>query len=338
MGIIAASRLRAKSFPVTDRLKGCNSLITTKSELALAFGVNESDIENLNFDNVNNQITWHFISPISTATIFSQAILSTPYRSSLADIVEEYESYTEFIGMDFSFSDSNIRYLKLYNVKTIERFSNISKCEIFECPSLESFEDLNGFSSETNVEILLEVPNLTSFGNIGRSRLKFNFSNNIVNVFDVPRGWFFQDFIPYAGTVQYESTIRDNNPFSDLRVLTDGLASNSIITINDQNVFRNSPLVPSFSFPNLENVTGSFNRFGQDNDSCIYYNLKSLQILNNSNSGIFLNAATNGIIDVNIALQDYEGTGVHYGITALLNRGWTVNWYNNDGTLNSTTP
>lgn len=340
------SKGNRRDFPITDRLKGCNSILTTKSELAAQMTIPESHIKNLTFDNANNEITWHTTAnyQISRSFSFSGRTQATSNQQALAVVVEEFESEKLTSIDSFLFSESNIKVLKLYNLLNIpnEGLRDLTKIKILEIPKLRSFRNSSLIRLAINngaSPVQLDFPLLQNFGGISGRFVFTNYLSNVTSVNDLRiSNWVNQTNIPFP-----QSLVNINNTFGFFRNMSsfsqDVNFINPLVTTLSWFNFSDCPNITSIKLPNVTTINHPNGYVFRQAGSLVYLDIKKCTtLLNDENRGRNLDLSSNGgVIEVNIALQNYQGNGIHWNIQRLLNRGWTVNWYDDNGDLVTTT-
>jgi len=325
------------NYPVTDILEGCNALITTKAELAEQLTVSENNIKNLSF-NTDSTITWHSVNnySINRPFSFSDRSNSTQRQNDLAAAVTRFESYKMVAASYFLFSGSNIKVLKLFNMTSIavEGLRDLNKIEVFEMPKLISFVNasLNNLgTSNGSKTVTLDFPLLENFGGIsGNFNIINNYGTNI-NVNDTPKFWNKQINLPFDASLisslgtnsfRYCSNIQGSLNFTNPGVTSIGRYS-----------FWRTHSITELIFPNII-VLDARNYTFRGMDSIQLISLRKCKVIENN---VFQYLPTDREAEVNIAMLDYEGSGsVNTRVQYLLNRGWTVRFYDDDDNLVTT--
>ena len=315
--------------PVTDRLKGCNALLPNKAALAAQLTVPESNIKNLRYDTANNQMTWHSVAnyQITESLRFSNGTNATQFQKDLAAVVTEFESSKITDADSFFFSESNIRVLKMSSFTDIqnEGLRDIRLIEIFELDSLISFnnDSLETIAFNSASPVSLNFPNLTFFGSIS-GRFTFVQSNFSITNADgslVVRSWLNQATLPFPQSKLKSGNVGDSF-FVTMRAFNQALNLSQITNLG------NSCFQDNFALPSLEIINcitiGSF--FLNDAFAILLIDIRRCTVLDITSNTI-TDVPENGTINANIALQDYNGTGVHPRIAYLITRNWTVNYF-----------
>jgi hypothetical protein len=328
------------NYPVTDLLGGCNALITTKAELAEQMTVSENNIKNLSF-NTDGTMTWHSVEgySINRRESFSNGYTNanTERQKNLADAVSRFESYKLMGSASRLFMRSNIKILKLFNMVSITRegLRGLKKIEVLEIPKLVTFGGaslVNLGTSNGSKTVTLDFPLLENFGGItGNFNIINNYGTNI-NVNDTPAFWYKQITLPFDASLI--SSLR-NNDFRNCYNIQGSLNfTNPGITSIGTYCFWRVHGITELIFPNIT-VLDSGDIIFREMDSIQLISLRKCTTLIGSN--IFQLLPTNREAEVNIAMLDYEGSGsVNSRVQYLLDRGWTVRFYDDNDNLVTT--
>jgi hypothetical protein len=326
------------SFPITDILEGCNALITTKAELAEQLTVSENNIKNLSF-NTDSTITWHSVNnyDINRGFSFSDRINTTQRQNDLAAAVTRFESYKMIGASSFLFSGSNIKVLKLFNRTIIggEDLRDLRQIEVLEIPKLVSFGNssiINLGVSNGNKVVDLDFPLLQNFGDISGNFIISNDYGTNVNFTGKVYRWYKQINLPF------DVSLISNLPGSSFRYCYNLQGSftfsNPGVTSIGPYSFWRSHGITELIFPNII-VLNPGNILFREMDSIQLISLRKCTTLIGSN--VFQLLPTNREAEVNIAMLDYEGSGsVNSRVQYLLNRGWTVRFYDDNDNLVTT--
>jgi hypothetical protein len=328
---------RALGFPITDILEGCNALITTKAELAEQFTVSENNIKNLSF-NTDGTITWHSVNDyaINRSFSFSDRSNTTQRQKDLATAVTRFESYKITGAGSFLFSGANIKVLKMFNRTSVgnEGLRDLRQIEVFEMPKLVTFGNdslANLGTSNGSKTVTLDFPLLENFGGItGNFNIINNYGTNI-NVNDTPKFWNKQINLPFdaslisslgSNSFRYSSNIQGSLNFTNPGVTSIGRYS-----------FWRTHSITELIFPNII-VLDAGNYTFREMDSIQLISLRKCKVIENN---VFQYLPTDREAEVNIAMLDYEGSGsVNTRVQYLLNRGWTVRFYDDNDNLVTT--
>jgi len=321
--------------PVTDRLKGCNALLPNKAALAAQLTVPESNIKNLRYDNDLNEMTWHSVNEyqINESFRFSDRSNTTQFQNDLAAVVTEFESSKITDANSFFFSESNIRVLKMSSFLDIqnEGLRDLKLIETFELDSLVSFNNssLNNLANNAASPVSLDFPNLTTFGQIGgisgpiTGRFTFvqtNFSLTNADGSIFIQRWSSQQTLPFP-QAKLKSGNTGDSFFREMTVFNEALDLPQITALGEL-CFQDNFQLQSIK---LINVTSIDANFLENANSISFIDIRRCTTLSSSFS--ITNVPVDGVINANIALQDYNGTGVHPRITYLISRNWTVNYF-----------
>ena len=326
------------SYPITDILEGCNALIKTKAELAEQLTVSVNNIKNLSF-NTDSTITWHSVNDygISRSFSFSGRSQATQRQKDLAAAVTRFESYKMVSASGFLFSSANIKVLKMFNRTSIgnEGLRDLYKIEVLEIPKLVSFGNssiVNLGTSNGNKTVTLDFPLLENFGGIsGNFNIINNYGTNI-NVNDTPKFWNKQINLPFDASLisslgtnsfRYCSNIQGSLNFTNPGVTSIGPYS-----------FWKTHSITELIFPNIIVL---------DPGDILFKEMNAIQLISLRKcttligSSVFEDLPTNREAEVNIAMLDYEGSGsVNTRVQYLLDRGWTVRFYDDNDNLVTT--
>jgi hypothetical protein len=326
------------NYPVTDLLGGCNALITTKAELAEQMTVSENNIKNLSF-NTDGTMTWHSVEDyyINRLESFSNRPTTTERQKNLADAVSRFESY-KLIGSQIRlFMRSNIKILKLFNMASIanEGLRELRKIEVLEIPKLVTFGNTSlsklGTSNGSKT-VTLDFPLLENFGGItGNFNIINNYGTNI-NVNDTPKFWNKQINLPFDASLI--SSLGSTNSFRYCPNIQGSLNfTNPGVTSIGRYSFWRTHSITELIFPNII-VLDARNYTLREMDSIQLISLRKCKVIEND---VFQYLPTDREAEVNIAMLDYEGSGsVNTRVQYLLNRGWTVRFYDDDDNLVTT--
>jgi len=318
--------------PVTDRLKGCNALLWNKSLLAAQLTVPESNIKNLRYDTANNQMTWHSVNnyQINEGFRFSDRNNTTQFQNDLAAVVTEFESSKITDADSFFFSESNIRVLKMSSFLDIENegLRDLKLIETFELDSLVSFNNSSLVNLATNAAspVSLNLPNLTLFGRITGKftfvQTSFSLTNADGSIF--LRNWISQQTLPFPQAKLTSGNTGDSF-FREMTVFNEALDLPQITALGELCFWNN------FALPSIEivNCTTIEQRFLEDANAITLIDIRRCTTLNPSFS--ITNVPVDGVINANIALQDYNGNGLHPRLAYLLTRNWTINYFDSNG-------
>jgi len=314
--------------PVTDRLKGCNALLPNKAALAAQLTVPESNIKNLRYDTANNQMTWHSVNnyQINEGFRFSDRNNTTQFQNDLAAVVTEFESSKITDADGFFFSESNIRVLKMSSFTDIqnEGLRDLKRIETFELDSLVSFNNssLAFLANNAASPVSLDFPNLTLFGDIfGKFtfvQTSFSLTNADGSIF--VRNWSSQLTIPFPQAKLTSGNTGDGF-FREMTVFNEALDLPQITELGEL-CFWNNFALPSIEIVNCVTI-GAY--FLENANSISFIDIRRCTTL--ATNFTITDVPENGTINANIALQDYNGTGVHPRIAYLITRNWTVNYF-----------
>ena len=80
----------------------------------------------------------------------------------------------------------------------------------------------------------------------------------------------------------------------------------------------------------LINVTSIGGYFLRSANAMLFIDIRKGTTLD-TNSFTITDVPENGTINANIALQDYNGNGLHPRLAYLLTRNWTINYFDSNG-------
>ena len=328
--------------PVTDRLKGCNALLPNKAALAAQLTVPESNIKNLRYDNDLNEMSWHSVNnyQITESRRFSSltGAGSSQLQIDLAAVVTEFESSKITDANRFLFFESNIRVLKMSSFTDVQNqgLRNLYYIEVMEIPLLESFS-IESFAQNAilsnNPPVNYNFPNLTTFGQIGGIygpitgrftfvQTSFSLTNADGSIF--LRNWSSQQTLPFP-QAKLKSGNTGDRFFREMTVFNQALDLPQITDLGELCFWNN------FALPSIEivNCTTIGNRFLEDANSILLIDIRRCTTLSSNFS--ITNVPVDGVINANIALQDYNGNGLHPRLAYLLTRNWTINYFDANG-------
>ena len=328
--------------PVTDRLKGCNALLPNKAALAAQLTVPESNIKNLRYDNDLNEMSWHSVNnyQITESRRFSSltGAGSSQLQIDLAAVVTEFESSKITDANRFLFFESNIRVLKMSSFTDVQNqgLRNLYYIEVMEIPLLESFS-IESFAQNAilsnNPPVNYNFPNLTTFGQIGGIygpitgrftfvQTSFSLTNADGSIF--LRNWSSQQTLPFPQAKLTSGNTGDSF-FREMTVFNEALDLPQITALGELCFWNN------FALPSIEivNCTTIEQRFLEDANAITLIDIRRCTTLNPSFS--ITNVPVDGVINANIALQDYNGNGLHPRLAYLLTRNWTINYFDSNG-------
>ena len=325
--------------PVTDRLKGCNALLWNKSLLAAQLTVPESNIKNLRYDTANNQMTWHSVNnyQINEGFRFSDRNNTTQFQNDLAAVVTEFESSKITDADGFLFSGSNIRVLKMSSFLDIqnEGLRDLKLIETFELDSLLSFgiASLRNLGINSVSPVSLNLPNLTIFGEGSNVNIfgKFTFVQTNFSLTNADgsifiQRWSSQQTLPFPQAKLTSGNTGDNF-FRFMTVFNEDLVLPQITTLG-QLCFQDNLALPSIELLNCTSIDGYFLR---NANAMLFIDIRRCTTLDTNNLTTITNLPENGTINANIALQDYNGNGLHPRLAYLLTRNWTINYFDSNG-------
>ena len=325
------------SYPITDILEGCNALITTKAELAEQLTVSENNIKNLSFY-TDSTITWHSVNyyNISRSFSFSGRSQTTQRQKDLAAAVTRFESYKMVSASSFLFSSSNIKVLKLFNKTSVgnEGLRDLRQIEVLEIPKLVSFGNssiVNLGTSNGNKTVTLDFPLLENFGGItGNFNIINNYGTNI-NVSDTPSFWKKQITLPFDTSLI--SSLGGNSFRFSYNIQGSLNFTNPGVTSIGNYSFWKAHSITELIFPNII-VLDPGNYLFREMNSIQLISLRKCKVIEGD---IFSYLPTDREAEVNIAMLDYEGSGsVNTRVQYLLDRGWTVRFYDDNDNLVTT--
>ena len=321
--------------PVTDRLKGCNALLPNKAALAAQLTVPESNIKNLRYDSANNEMTWHSVNnyQIDENRRFSSLAGegSSQLQIDLAGAVEEFESTKLTDFQDRLFGESNIKFLKLNNVVDVvgSGLRNLRLIETFELDSLVSFgnESLVFLANNAASPVSLDFPNLNLFGDIDGKftfvQTNFSLTNADGSIF--VRNWSSQQTLPFP-QAKLKSGNTGDSFFREMTVFNQALDLPQITALG-QLCFQDNFQLESIKLINVTSIGGYFLRSA---NAMLFIDIRKGTTLD-TNSFTITDVPENGRINANIALQDYNGNGLHPRLAYLLTRNWTINYFDSNG-------
>jgi len=323
--------------PVTDRLKGCNALLPNKAALAAQLTVPESNIKNLRYDNDLNQMTWHSVNDyqINESYRFSDRSNTTQFQNDLAAVVTEFESSKITDADSFFFSGSNIRVLKMSSFTDIqnEGLRDLELIETLELDSLVSFRiaSLVNLGINSASPVSLNLPNLTIFGEgfnvdiFGKFtfvQTSFSLTNADGSIF--VRNWSSQQTLPFPQAKLTSGNTGDRF-FRFMTVFNEDLDLPQITALGEL-CFQDNFQLESIKLINVTSIGGYFLR---NANSISFIDIRRCTTL--ATNFTITDVPENGTINANIALQDYNGNGLHPRLAYLLTRNWTINYFDSNG-------
>jgi len=319
--------------PVTDRLKGCNALLPNKAALASQLTVPESNIKNLRYDNDLNEMSWHSVNnyQINEGFRFSSFSGASQLQIDLAAVVTEFESSKITDADDFLFSESNIRVLKMSSFTDIQNqgLRDLKLIETFELDSLVSFNNssLINLANNSASPVSLDFPNLTLFGDIvGKfTFVQTNFSLTNADGSIFIQRWSSQQTLPFPQAKLKGGVVGDLF-FRQMTVFNEDLDLPQITALGEL-CFRNNLALLSLT---IVNCTAIDAYFLENANSISFIDIRRCTTLD-INSFTITNVPVDGVINANIALQDYNGNGLHPRLAYLLTRNWTINYFDSNG-------
>ena len=348
------------SFPVTERLKGLNSLITTKDQLAFDIGTYAGNIKNLTFDDANNEITWHTVNPhVLKDFAFSINQRATSRQVDLANAIEEFETEKIDLSNAFrTFDRSNIRVLKstFTNIGKSEGLENMRKIKILELPNLIHIDNrsLNNLGiNNGGFPVMVDFPKLKTIGfkGISGNFKTVSYWNNMTFVHDgifhtnFSVGWRFQEYFPFDLSLISNAIFRSDQFMQSFKAMADDIDlpmySGTIGRLSFTNLLETKVI-------KLDNATQIIEYVNNRSKQDIFNNIPKLELISlkgvksmptNNRTSILRNVPSNVILNIHNDLKNYDGNGnIHPYIQDLItNYNWTVNWYDNSQTLVSTT-
>jgi len=319
--------------PVTDRLKGCNALLPNKAALAAQLTVPESNIKNLRYDNDLNEMSWHSVNnyQINEGFRFSDRSNTTQFQNDLAAVVTEFESSKITDADGFLFSGSNIRVLKMSSFLDIqnEGLRDLRLIETFELDSLVSFNNssLAFLANNSASPVSLDFPNLTLFGQINGKftfvQTSFSLTNADGSIF-IQR-WSSQQTLPFPQAKLTSGNTGDSF-FRFMTVFNQDLDLPQITALGALCFWNNLALLSL----TIVNCTAIDAYFLENANSISFIDIRRCTTLD-INSFTITNVPVDGVINANIALQDYNGNGLHPRLAYLLTRNWTINYFDSNG-------
>ena len=325
--------------PVTDRLKGCNALLPNKAALAAQLTVPESNIKNLRYDNDLNEMSWHSVNnyQINEGFRFSSFSGASQLQIDLAAVVTEFESSKITDADSFFFSESNIRVLKMSSFTDIQNqgLRDLKRIETFELDSLVSFNNSSLINLANNAAspVSLDFPNLTTFGQIGgisgpiTGRFTFvqtNFSLTNADGSIFIQRWSSQQTLPFPQAKLKGGVVGDLF-FRQMTVFNEDLDLPQITALGEL-CFRNNLALLSLT---IVNCTAIDAYFLENANSISFIDIRRCTTL--ATNFTITDVPENGTINANIALQDYNGNGLHPRLAYLLTRNWTINYFDANG-------
>jgi len=336
---------RRNNFKINTIIKGLGIVVKTKSFLnEIVSGVNVFELSP-NGEDIYANISKNYQIRSGAFQADSPGVYNdgTPVQN-LANVIISWEDL-----------DGSMNPIQIGNL--LFRFSAL---KVLKSPSLTGLD--RAFNDMINIEEI-EVPALT---HIATRSLGIN--NNLV--FDVPPSVTsidvisnFYNFTPlsFSNVNQISDTFPLNNMdnLESIKGLDPELLKNNVsITSNRKLMFDLPNLEGEFEFPLittlnsnnafyrcfsitsliLENVTQinsdkTFN--GGGGASLTYLDIRKCNIITSGN--IFSAFPNDGIMEAHIDLKTSNSGAVYENIQFLIDKNWTVNWYNADGSLNSTT-
>ena len=339
--------------------RGLGGSLLTKSELV-------EDISGAEPKNVTNWIDdgtdlyVHINKKNLTLNAFGSRRASTPTRIKICDnitAIEDVNGLITSINNNTLYNNSalgNLVSLNLQGLKSIsgEGLRDVRKLIGFNAPSLEGFTGISSVtftgSNNGNVPIDVTIPFFGSISSDGEFRsTNFNIINKcplITRNVNMAQSKFMTQF-PFENATSFsEQCFRDCvNLEGEIR-MENVITSHSIFY-----VFSGIPKVTSIILPNVPKLTktsndlyGSFaaaNLEQIDIRSCKEF-INSTTLTDDRTSNLFIGLSalkrSQLTVHAHIDMKTYNSGSPQTSFADVIALGGTVNWWNNDGTFNST--
>ena len=173
----------------------------------------------------------------------------------------------------------------------------------------------------------LDFPNLTLFGDIvGKfTFVQTNFSLTNADGSIFIQRWSSQQTLPFPQAKLKGGVVGDLF-FRQMTVFNEDLDLPQITALGEL-CFRNNLALLSLT---IVNCTAIDAYFLENANSISFIDIRRCTTLD-INSFTITNVPVDGVINANIALQDYNGNGLHPRLAYLLTRNWTINYFDSNG-------
>ena len=336
---------RRKSFEINTIIKGLGIVVKTKSFLnEIVSGVNVFKLSP-NGEDIYANISKNY----QIYTRAFQADRSYVYNdgtpvSDLADAITSWEDLDGSMASiqygDYIFRKSALRVLKLPSLKNLDRaFDDMINIEEYEFPSLEH---INCRSFGTNNSNIFVVPPSVTSIEVLRNFNNFD-EDAFVNVTELGGRFPFRSMPNLTSIKQLDpDLIKNNVSSSSSRSLMfymdnlEGVFEFPLVTsLNGIFAFYRARSITSLKLQNVTEINASSTFSDGGGQSLSYLNIRKCNTITSSN--IFSSFPNNGTLEAHIDLKTSNSGAVYENIQFLIDKNWTVNWYNADGSLNSTT-
>jgi hypothetical protein len=335
---------RRKSFEINTIIKGLGIVVKTKSFLnEIVPGVNLFSLSP-NGKDIYANISKNYQIRSRAFQADGNIVYNngTPVQN-LANVLTSWEdldgSMAPIQNGDFIFRLSALRVLKLPSLKNLDiTFNDMINIEEYEFPSLEHI-DCRSFGSN-NSNIFVVPPSVTSIGTLNKFN---NFDEDaFVNVTELGGEFPFKGIQNLTSIKQLDPDLIKNNVSSsysrslmfDLLSLEGEFELPLVTSLNGIFAFYRAQSITSLKLQNVTEINAS-SVFKQGGQSLSYLDIRKCNTITSSN--IFSSFSNNGTLEAHIDLKTSNSGAVYENIQFLIDKNWTVNWYNADGSLNSTT-
>jgi hypothetical protein len=335
---------RRKSFEINTIIKGLGIVVKTKSFLnEIVSGVNVFKLSP-NGEDIYANISKNYQIGSRAFQADGNKVYNngTPVRD-LADVITSWEdldgSMASIQNNEYIFRRSALRVLKLPSLKNLDQaFDDMINIEEYEFPSLEHI-NCSSFGSN-NSNIFVVPPSVTSIGVLEKFN---NFDEDaFVNVTELSDRFPFSKMPNLTSIKQLDpDLIKNNVSRSSSRSLMfytnnlEGVFEFPLVTsLNSRFAFYRAQSITSLKLQNVTEINAS-STFKNGGQSLSYLDIRKCNTITSSN--IFSSFPNNGTLEAHIDLKTSNSGAVYENIQFLIDKNWTVNWYNADGSLNSTT-
>jgi hypothetical protein len=335
---------RRKSFEINTIIKGLGIVVKTKSFLnEIVPGVNLFSLSP-NGEDIYANISKNY--QINNRAFQADANIVYNNGTPVRDLAEAITSWEDLDGSmasiqdgDYIFRNSALRVLKLPSLKILGiAFNNMINIEEYEFPSLEHI-NCGSFGSN-NSNIFVVPPSVTSVGVLEKFN---NFDEDaFVNVTELGYTFPFSKMPNLTSIKQLDPDLIKNNVSSSssrsLIFSMDNLEGEFefplVTSLNNSFLFYKARSITSLKLQNVTEIN-SPSTFKNGGQSLSYLDIRKCNTITSSN--IFSSFPNNGTLEAHIDLKTSNSGAVYENIQFLIDKNWTVNWYNADGSLNSTT-
>jgi len=336
---------RRKSFEINTIIKGLGIVVKTKSFLdEIVSGVNVFKLSPNGEDiYANISKNYQILSRAFQADGSKVYNNGTPVRD-LADVITSWEDLDGSMASiqygEYIFRLSALRVLKLPSLKNLGKaFKDMINIEEYEFPSLEHINCRSFGSNNSNIFVV--PPSVTSIVEL-ESFNSFD-EDAFVNVTELGDRFPFRKMPNLTSIKQLDpDLIKNNVSRSSSRSLMFNLSSLEgefefplVTSLNSIYSFYRAQSITSLKLQNVTEINASTTFSGSGGKSLSYLDIRKCNTITSSN--IFSSFPNNGTLEAHIDLKTSNSGAVYENIQFLIDKNWTVNWYNADGSLNSTT-